>query len=316
MSEFNDLPDEIKVHIFSFIRCPFELFKLQNVCKSWFNMLLKHSSMDSIIFHIQPNTTSQTDLSSEYNKLQIQTIKHSKRRYKNIKLSNVSIKMDDNDVKDGWESFGEYIEYLQFVDCSISDMDLLRILTFCRHLHTLKLNDTYLYYSIKSRKNRIYDEQLLKHAHQTLNQLKVLDFSGDRPFGLNDSLFLDFVAHCIDLNELNLSACKVVFHAGIVRRYYYGCLEPWLKATQFGLTFPILMHVLESIKNLNTLNLSRTLASREHILQIISNNKLNNLRDLILNDCIEIEEETISYLRNINTNLNIEWTTKILNNDL
>ncbi|RWS08247.1 F-box/LRR-repeat protein 14-like protein [Dinothrombium tinctorium] len=315
-ADINRLPDEVIVRILQQLPA-IEVLNTALVCKRLFYIANSEKFMNKITFTVKCTNEKVDD---EYNcDLAyincIECLKQSSRNFKHIKFCSLSLTMYSDFIQRGWAVFGANIASLQLKECSVNDIDFVKMLSFCPNLTELRLNDTIHYY--KSKSNRVYDKQDFEKCLQTLTKLKIFDLSGNRSFGLSDYFFVNVVGKCANLQELNVSGCKILFHTGIIRRFYFNSSDQWSKPTDYAFTYSVLRHFLTNFgANLKRLNFNRTALTNQSLLDLLSISTLTNLTYLSIEQCknltVDVVEDGRTLRPEVKINLNHHYFKKEL----
>lgn len=191
--------------------------------------------------------------------------------YYNYIFNEVEISNKQNEF---WDKMGENIRCLTLRSCDICEKEFVYLLQKCTNLETL---------SIESCKELFMSGRLLEgktegFLTENLENLKSLSLSGNQY--LTDALFNRFVSAAPALEELDLSACSLQFHAGLVKKFYPPSCDIFQNPSESVLTFFFLQQLINArAKNIKRLYFSYTLIDGAALksLSEIENLKLESL---------------------------------------
>lgn len=181
-----------------------------------------------------------------------------------------------------WDKMGEHIKSLTLKSCDICEKVFTFILEKCINLETLSIlgcKDLFMSGRLLEGKT----EGLFKY---NLNDLKSLSLADNQY--LTDALFSRFVAASPTLNELNLSACSVQFHIGLIKKFYPSGIDMFESPSESVLTFSFIQKVIASrAESIKHLTLSQTLIDGSN-LKILSETDNLRLETLSLYFCDQL----------------------------
>jgi hypothetical protein len=149
----------------------------------------------------------------------------------------------------------------------------------------------------------------MSKVSKSLNNLRELDFSGEKSFKLCDALFVIIAHECKSLEVLNVSKCKIIFHSAIIRRYYFDTQDYWKRPTEYAFTFAILNTFLNKFgSNIKILNFSQTNICFQHLYQLVSSQQLTKLKKIYIQNCVNINEQNIIDIKNLKTGIEFIYT--------
>lgn len=169
---------------------------------------------------------------------------------------------------------GEYIRSLTLRNSDVCEKVFVYILHKCMNLEALQIQSCKeLFMSGRVLEGK--SEGLLSRG---LENLKILSLSGNQY--LTDSLFNRFVKAAPALEELNLSACSLQFHLGLVKKFYPHNTDIFLNPSESVLTFYyVLQFIISRAEYIKRLLFSNTLIDGAALksLSEIKNLKLESL---------------------------------------
>lgn len=171
--------------------------------------------------------------------------------YYNYLFNEVEISSKQNEF---WNKLGEHIKCLTLRNCDICEKVFVYMLRKCTNLETLNVqNCKELFMS-----GRLLEGKTEGFLTENLENLKSLSLSGNQY--LTDALFNRFVSAAPALEELNLSACSLQFHLGLVKKFYPPTTDIFQNPSESVLTFYFLLQLIISrAKNIKRLHFSSTL---------------------------------------------------------
>lgn len=218
---------------------------------------------------------------------------------------------------------GSQIKSLTLKNCDICEKVFVHILQNCVNLEALHIqNCKELFMS-----GRLLEGQTEGLLMSNLENLKCLDMSGNQY--ITDVLFNRFVSASPSLEELNLSACPLQFHLGLVKKFYPVGIDIFQSPSESVFTFYFVLQVIisraEKIKRLlftNTLIDGVTLKSLSEIknlkldsLEVHSCDQLTNtgilaltthqtsLKELDIGLCTRVTDQSLVHICNNLVNL-------------
>lgn len=196
-----------------------------------------------------------------------------------------------------WDKIGENILCLTLRNCDICEKVFVFMLEKCPNLKTL---------NIQSCKELFMSGRLLEGKTEgllvnNLENLRSLNLSGNKY--LTDALFNRFTLAAPDLQELNLSACSLQFHLGLVKRFYPTGSDISKNASESVLTFYFILHTITSrAEKIKQLLFSNTLIDGE-ALKCLSEVKNLSLVSLKVHSCDQLTNTGILALTTYQTSL-------------
>lgn len=202
-----------------------------------------------------------------------------------------------NKVNYFWDKMGEHIKSLSLKSCDVCEKVFTYILEKCTNLETL---------SILSCKDLFMSGRLLEGKTEglfkyNLESLKALSLADNQY--LTDALFSRFVVASPALEELNLSACSLQFHIGLIKKFYPSGVDMFENPSESVLTFSFILKVIASRANsIKYLTLSHTLIDGSS-LKILSETENLALQSLSLYCCDQLTNVGIKALTTHQTSL-------------
>ncbi|CAH0592478.1 unnamed protein product [Chrysodeixis includens] len=240
--------------------------------------------------------------------------------YYNYLFNEVEISNKQNDF---WNKMGEHIKCLTLRNCDICEKVFVYMLQKCTNIETL---------NVQSCKELFMSGRLLEGKTEgflthNLENLKSLSLSGNQY--LTDALFNRFISAAPALEELNLSACSLQFHLGLVKKFYPPSINIFQNPSESVLTFYFILQLIisraEKIKRLQfscTLIDGAALKSLSEVqdlklesLQVHSCDQLTNtgilaltshqtsLRELDIGLCTRVTDQSLVHICNNLVNL-------------
>lgn len=214
--------------------------------------------------------------------------------YYNYLFNEVEISSKQNEF---WNKLGEHIQCLTLRNCDICEKVFVHILQKCTNLETLNVqNCKELFMS-----GRLLEGKSEGFLTENLENLKTLSLSGNQY--LTDALFNRFSSAAPALEELNLSACSLQFHAGLVKKFYPPGTDIFQNPSESVLTFYfILQLIISRAKNIKRLHFSCTLIDGA-ALKALSEIKDLELQSLQVHSCDQLTNTGILSLTSYQTSL-------------
>lgn len=230
--------------------------------------------------------------------------------YCNYLFNEVEITSKQNEF---WKRMGEHIQCLTLRSCDICEKVFVYILQKCTNLETLNIqNCKELFMS-----GRLLEGKSEGFLTDNLENLKSLSLSGNQY--LTDALFNRFVSAAPALEELNLSACSLQFHLGLVKKFYPPSTDIFRNPSESVLTFYFILQLIviraKKIKRLHfsctlidgaaLMSLSEVPGLELHSLQVHSCDQLTNtgilsltshqtsLRELDIGLCTRVTDQSL-----------------------
>ncbi|CAG4989828.1 unnamed protein product [Colias eurytheme] len=307
-----DLPYEVLVYIFKYLPKS-DRKAASETCNAWYL-----AANDYYFLKKKVVILYKVDLNCETSPLEI--FENSEIVYSNFLFKEVEI---SNKLNSFWDKNGENIRCLTLQNCDVRELVFVNILQKCTNLETL---------NIENCKDLFMSGCLLEGktdglVTDSLKNLKCLSLSGNQY--LTDALFSRFVKTAPYLEELNLSACSLQFHLGLVKRFYPPGSNIFENPSESVLTFYfVLQYLVTRVKNIKRLLFSKTLidgaalkllSETEHLrleyLQVYSCDQLTNtgilsltahqiyLKDLDIGLCSRVTDQSLVYICSNLTNL-------------
>jgi len=314
MESLNEFPDEILTKILELL--PFESrLIVSQVCKRW-HYIVVNSIRSKTRFCIrwkQIKGSNEDNSDQDFNELKAENeqfyikgltiLSQSYTNVCNLLLESINIDFSDSSHLKLWKQLGNTINCLQLLDCTITDIELLNIISKCDHLVKLHLNSNH--YFVKNRDTkRNYSVDLVGKRIIKKKNLKELNLSGSNSFKLCDALFVIIGNECKSLEVLDVSNCKIIYHSGIIRRYYFDTEDYWKKATEYAFTFAILKTFFSKFgQHIKKLNFSYTNMCNEHLLQLVFCEQLQHLEEINVENCLLINDNNIIDIRKLKPNI-------------
>ncbi|KAJ8736345.1 hypothetical protein PYW08_007001 [Mythimna loreyi] len=310
-----ELPYEVLVYLFKYL--PKSDRKVASeTCRSWYL-----AANDQCFLKNKVAVFYKTVLSDDFPS-PLNIFEESIITYNNYLFNEVEISNKQNEF---WNKMGEHIRCLTIRDCDICEKVFVYMLQKCTNLETLNIeNCKELFMS-----GRLLEGKSEGFLTDNLENLKCLSLSGNQY--LTDALFNRFVSAAPALEELNLSACSLQFHCGLVKKFYPLSINIFQNPSESVLTFYFLLQFIERrAKDIKRLHFSCTLIDgaalkslsevkdlKLHSLQVYSCDQLTNagilsltthqtsLRELDIGLCTRVTDQS---LVNICKNLvNLEY---------
>lgn len=192
--------------------------------------------------------------------------------YYNYLFNEVEISSKQNEF---WNKMGEHIRCLTLRNCDICEKVFVSMLQKCTNLETLNIqNCKELFMS-----GRLLEGKSEGFLTDNLENLKCLSLSGNQY--LTDALFNRFVSAAPALEEINLSACSLQFHLGLVKKFYPASTDIFQNPSESVLTFYFVHQlIVNRARDIKRLHFSCTLidgAALESLSEIIGL-ELNSLQ--------------------------------------
>lgn len=257
-------------------------------CQSWYTAANDHSFMKKkvAVFYKSPL--------SDDNSSPIQIFENSSLTHYNYNFIEVEI---PNKLNGFWEQMGEHIRSLTLRNCDICEKVFAFILQKCTKLEVL---------NIQSCRELFMSGRLLEGKTEgllldSLEQLRSLSLSGNQY--LTDALFNRFITAAPALEQLNLSACSLQFHLGLVKKFYPPDSDIFQNPSESVLTFFFVMQFITSrAENIKHLLFSNTLIDGS-ALKLLSETKDLKLQSLALHSCDQLTNTGIMALTAHQTSL-------------
>ena len=216
--------------------------------------------------------------------------------YYNYLFNEVEITSKQNEF---WNKMGEHIKCLTLNSCDICEKVFVFMLQKCTNLETLNIqNCKELFMS-----GRLLEGKTEGLLTDNLENLKSLSLSGNQY--LTDALYNRFVSAAPALEELDLSACSLQFHLGLVKKFYPPSTDIFLNPSESVLTFYFILQLIVSrARNIKHLHFSRTLIDGA-ALKTLSEVKDLQLQTLQLHSCDQLTNTGILSLTNHQSTLRV-----------
>lgn len=256
-------------------------------CQSWYTAANNHSFLKNkvAVFY-------KSSLNDDNSPIQI--FENSPVTHYNYNFSEVEISSKLNRF---WEQMGEHIQSLTLRSCDICEKVFAFILQKCTNLEIL---------NIQSCRELFMSGRLLEGKTEglllnQLEQLKSLSLSGNQY--LTDALFNRFISAAPELQLLNLSACSLQFHIGLVKKFYPPGSDIYLNPSESVLTFHFVMQFITAkAEQIKHLLFSNTLIDGA-ALKSLSETKGLRLQSLTLHSCDQLTNTGIMALTTHQTSL-------------
>ncbi|XP_075973093.1 uncharacterized protein LOC142974561 [Anticarsia gemmatalis] len=282
-----DLPYEVLVYLFKYLPKS-DRKAASETCRSWYL-----AANDQCFLKNKVAVFFKSGLNDEtFSPLQI--FENSPIIYYNYLFNEVEISSKQNEF---WNKIGEHIRCLTLRNCDICEKVFVYILQKCTNLETL---------NIQSCKELFMSGRLLEGKTEglltdNLETLKSLSLSGNQY--LTDALFSRFVIAAPALEELNLSACSLQFHAGLVKKFYPPSSDIFQNPSESVLTFYFILQLLITrAERIKRLYFSYTLIDGAALKSLSEVNNLK-LESLHVHSCDQLTNTGILALTNHQTYL-------------
>lgn len=239
-----DLPYEVLVYLFKYL--PKSDKKVASeTCRLWYRAANDQCFLKNKVATFYKSALNDETISP------IHIFENSSLTYENYFFSEVEI---SNKLNDFWDKMGENIKCLTLKKCDICENVFVFMLQKCTNLKTL---------NIQSCKDLFMSGRLLEGKTEgllvnNLENLKSLSLSGNQY--LSDALFNRFISAAPDLQELDLSACSLQFHLGLVKKFYPVGSDVFQNPSESVLTFYfILQYIISRAEKMKRLSFSYTL---------------------------------------------------------
>lgn len=238
-----DLPFEVLVYIFKYLPKS-DRKAASETCRAWYLAANAHCFLKNKLVILY-----KTVFSEDTSLLQI--YEDSSTIYHNYLFNEVEI---SNKLLGFWDRMGDYILSLTLRNCDICEKVFVHILQKCTNLESLTIQSCReLFMS-----GRLLEGKTEGLLAENLENLKVLSLCGNQY--LTDALFNRFVMAAPRLEELNLSACSLQFHLGLVKKFYSAGTDITLNPSESVLTFYFVHQFITSkARNIKKLLFSNTL---------------------------------------------------------
>lgn len=277
-----ELPYEVLVYLFKYLPKS-DRKAASETCRSWYLAANDQSFLKNkvAIFY---KTVLTDELSSP-----LIIFEESPIIYYNYLFNEVEITSKQNEF---WNKMGEHIQCLTLRNCDICEKVFVHILQKCTNLETLNIqNCKELFMS-----GRLLEGKSEGFLTENLENLKSLSLSGNQY--LTDALFNRFVSAAPVLEELNLSACSLQFHLGLVKKFYPPSVDIFQNPSESVLTFYFILQLIVSrAKNIKRLHFSCTLIDGA-ALKSLSEVKDLKLESLQVHSCDQLTNTGILSLTN------------------
>lgn len=301
--KINELPDELIDQVACWLGKG-DFFSCSLVCKRWQQISLNSRRKFSFLILQDESASKEAKFATFCNGLK--ALAEAKRKYRSLIIDNVAIDFRTRHVVSENLNFGLNLDSIQFTECFLNDQDLFNLVSKCPRLKELKLNNS-VNIMEKPKRGQIDDDDTLIDARHVLSKIRRLDLSGGNGFSLSDAFFVNLADQCIELQELDISGCKVNFQRGIIRRFYSDSTDYWNKPTSFSFTFPIILHFLNHIApQLKTIYLSNTHILDDSLRSLAS---IDHLEKIVLEQCNELSKRCIEEIKKNRPNLELIWTS-------
>jgi hypothetical protein len=315
MYSLNEFPDELLVKILKMISFESQL-SASLVSKRFHNIIFNNIINNKLKFSIRWNQINDDFNENNSNENQMKefylkgltVLSQSYNNFSNLSLNSLNINFENSLDLNVLKRMENSINCLQLNDCTITDIELLDLISNLDQLIELHLNNNH--YFVKNRNSkRNYSSDLMSKVSKSLKNLRELDFSGEKSFKLCDALFVIIANECKSLEVLNVSKCKIIFHSGIIRRYYFDTEDYWKRATEYAFTFAILKTFLNKFgSNIKTLDFSQTNISFQHLYDLLSSQQLVNLKQIYIKNCIYINQQNFIDIKKFKTGIQFIYT--------
>ncbi|KAF9421543.1 hypothetical protein HW555_002476 [Spodoptera exigua] len=282
-----ELPFEVLVYLFKYLPKS-DRKAASETCRSWYlaandQCFLKNKV--AIFYKTIFNEESPSPL---------QIFEDSPITYYNYLFNEVEISSKQNEF---WNKLGEHIQCLTLRNCDVCEKVFVHILQKCTNLETLNIqNCKDLFMS-----GRLLEGKSEGFLTENLENLKSLSLSGNQY--LTDALFNRFSSAAPALEELDLSACSLQFHAGLVKKFYPAGTDIFQNPSESVLTFYfILQLIISRAKNIKRLHFSCTLIDGA-ALKSLSEIKGLELSALQVHSCDQLTNTGILSLTSYQTSL-------------
>lgn len=291
------------MYLFKYLPCS-DRKAASETCQSWYMAANDHSFLKKklAVFY-------KTPLNDE-NSSPIQIFENSSLTHFNYSFYEVEI---SNKINGFWEQMGEHIRSITLTNCDICEKVFAFILQKCPNLETLE---------IQSCRELFMSGRLLEGKTEgllltSLENLKSLSLWSNRY--LTDALFNRFISAAPALEKLNLSACSLQFHRGLVKKFYPTGSDIFQNPSESVLTFYFVMQFIAArAKNIKRLLFGDTLIDGS-ALKILSETKDLQLESLDLYSCDQLTNTGIIALtihQTSLTTLNIAHCSRVTDSSL
>ncbi|CAH1639738.1 unnamed protein product [Spodoptera littoralis] len=282
-----ELPFEVLVYLFKYLPKS-DRKAASETCRSWYL-----AANDQCFLKNKVAVFYKT-IFNEESSSPLQIFEDSPITYYNYLFNEVEISSKQNEF---WNKLGEHIQCLTLRNCDICEKVFVHILQKCTNLETLNVqNCKELFMS-----GCLLEGKSEGFLTENLENLKSLSLSGNQY--LTDALFNRFTSAAPALQELDLSACSLQFHAGLVKKFYPPGTDIFLNPSESVLTFYfILQLIISRAKNIKRLHFSCTLIDGA-ALKALSEIKDLELTSLQAHSCDQLTNTGILSLTSYQTSL-------------
>lgn len=282
-----ELPFEVLVYLFKYLSKS-DRKAASETCRSWY------LAANDQCFLKKKVAIFYKTIFNEESASPLQIFEDSPITYYNYLFNEVEISSKQNEF---WNKLGEHIQCLTLRNCDICEKVFVHILQKCTNLETLNVqNCKELFMS-----GRLLEGKSEGFLTENLENLKTLSLSGNQY--LTDALFNRFSSAAPALEELNLSACSLQFHAGLVKKFYPPGTDIFQNPSESVLTFYfILQLIISRAKNIKRLHFSCTLIDGA-ALKALSEIKDLELQSLQVHSCDQLTNTGILSLTSYQTSL-------------
>jgi hypothetical protein len=315
MYSLDEFPDELLVKILKMISFKSQL-SASLVSKRFHNIIFNDIINNKFKFSIRWNqinddfneNNSNDNQMREFYLKGLTVLSQSYNNFSDLSLNSLNINFENSLELKLWKRSENSINCLQLNDCTITDIELLNLISNLDQLIELHLNNNH-YFVKNQNSKRNYSSDLMSKVSKSLNNLRELDFSGEKSFKLCDALFVIIANECKSLEVLNVSKCKIIFHSAVIRRYYFDTEDYWKRATEYAFTFAILKTFLNKFgSNIKRLDFSQTNICFQHLYQLVSSQELTQLKEINIKNCVNISEQNIIDIKNFKTGIQFIYT--------
>ncbi|KAJ0182499.1 hypothetical protein K1T71_001868 [Dendrolimus kikuchii] len=282
-----DLPYEVLVYLFKYLPKS-DRKAASETCRQWYLAANDQCFLKNKVVAFYRSSLTDETISP------MNIFENSSIIYYNYFFNEVEI---SNKLNDFWDKMGENIFCLTLRNCDICEKVFVFMLEKCTNLETL---------NIQSCKELFMSGRLLEGKTEgllvnNLENLKSLSLSGNQY--LTDALFNRFILAAPDLQEINLSACSLQFHLGLVKKFYPGGSDIFKNASESVLTFYfVLQAIISRAEKIKRLSFSQTLIDGSSLKSLSEVKKLK-LESLEMHSCDQLTNTGILALTTHQTSL-------------
>ncbi|XP_026758991.2 F-box/LRR-repeat protein fbxl-1-like [Galleria mellonella] len=282
-----DLPYEVLVYLFKFLPKS-DRISASETCRSWYLAANDHFFMKNKVAVFYKSVLNDED-TSPVNVFENSLVTHQNYIFNEVEIS--------SKLNAFWDKMGESIKSLTLRNCDICEKVFVYLLQKCTSLEELNIQCCReLFMS-----GRLLEGKSEGLLEDNLDNLRILSLSGNQY--LTDALFNRFVMATPALEKLNLSACSLQFHLGLVKKFYPPGTDIFKNPSESVLTFYfVLQFIISRAENIKCLLFSNTLIDGA-ALKLLSEIKNLKLESLEVHSCDQLTNTGILALTNHQTSL-------------